>query len=119
MSFAVSDPVGGTLTVYIRQGILDSMSLAPTNQITKDEIIKILGSDYLVMRYALDDCLNKGGAAPRYETPKGPFESLEYRRRGLAVDIHENEVDTINFVSKRSIPAHSRCTASKSKRSTS
>jgi hypothetical protein len=116
ISYAVSHPVQGMLVVYIRRGLLDSMSLFPQTQPTKDDIIGVLGSDYLVVRYAADDCLGEGGAAPIYEDRNGPIERIEYRSRGLAVSLHDGEVDAILFVAKPFGPTRSRCSGSKRKK---
>jgi hypothetical protein len=116
MSYAVSDPVQGTLVVFIRRGLLDAMSLTPKTRSTKDDIVSVLGSDYLVVHYAPDDCLGEGGAAPIYEDRNGPIERIEYRSRGLALSLHDSEVEAILFVAKPFGPTRSRCAGNKRKK---
>jgi hypothetical protein len=110
MNFTVSDPVPGTLSVLFRRGgILDGMRLSPKQPMTKKDIVRILGSDYLTVRYATDDCLTDAGTAPIYESSDGPIKQLEYRNRGLFVAFHGEEVEEISFVERVSVPTHSRC----------
>jgi hypothetical protein len=111
ISYGVSDPVRGTLVVYLRRGLLDGMSLFPENQFTKNDIIRVLGPDYLVVHYSMDGCLGNenGGAAPIYEDRNGPFERIEYRTRGLSVSLDEGKVEAIHFVAKPPGPTQSKC----------
>ena len=115
MSFAVLKPVPGALTVYLKDGIVDGMTLIPEKQLTRKEAIRVWGSDYVRVRYASDDCLTDGGTAPIYESPDGPIEHLEYRARGQALILHDGFVTAIAFVGKPFGPIHSRCSVTKSK----
>lgn len=116
MNYMVSDPVPGTLVVYFRHNILDGMTLFPTQPYTKREIISVLGPDYLMVRYAVDECLNDGGAAPLYESTDGKIEHLEYRPRGLAVILSGDQVQAIGFSAKSYGPTHSRCVDKKKRK---
>lgn len=117
ISYDVSDPTPGTLTVYIRRGIIHEMDLKPKAPTTKKDIIRVFGSDYRMVRYSVDDCLNEGGVAPVYEDPDGPIEQMEYRPQGIAVSFDLNEVEVIAFVARGEGPTHSRCPGtSKAKR---
>lgn len=116
MDFTASDPVRGTLSVLFgRGGIVAGMRLSPKEPITEKDIVRILGSDFLVVRYATDDCLSDAGTAPMYESSDGPIRQLEYRNRGLAVSFHGTEVEDILFVEKPFGPTHSRCQGQRKK----
>jgi hypothetical protein len=115
MTFLVSDPMPGTLTVYITKGILDGMRLDLNKSLTKNDIIRILGHDYVVVHYAADNCIDTGGASPLYESPSGPFKYIEYRDRGLAASFaydDDQKVDAITFTYKPLGQTHSRCALS-------
>ena len=109
MTYRVSNPVQGTLVVYLHKGILDGMTLLPKNRVTRRDLLRLYGTDYLVVRYATDDCLTEGGTAPIYETPDGAIEHIEYRDRGVAAIVRDGEVRAVVFVSKPFGPTHSQC----------
>jgi|SRR5579864_235118 len=109
VSYDVSDPIAGTLTVYIRRGIIHEMDLKPKALTTKKDIIRLFGPDYRMVRYSVDECRNEGGVAPLYEDPDGPFEQMEYRPQGIAVSFDLNEVEVIAFVARPEGSTHSRC----------
>ncbi len=114
MTWIVTDPVPGTLVVYTKKGILDGMILTPKKDLTKAEILRLFGSEFRVVRYAMDDCVGEGGAGPIYESPDGPIKHLEYRDRGLAVVYaydDDEKVEAIIFTSKPFGPTHSVCAA--------
>jgi len=111
MTYVVTDPVPGVLTVYVQKGVLDGMTLSLKKRLSKREIIRLFGSDYIAVQYDTDDCLGKGGAAPIYESPNGPIKHLEYRDKGIGVIFHESEAVAIAFVSKPFGPSHSICAA--------
>jgi hypothetical protein len=108
------DPVPGSLTVYIHKGTLSSLALSPTKLLSKDDIIRMFGRNFRLIHYSTDDCLDEGGAAPLYEDPKGLFEHMEYRTRGVIVDLAYNDddkVEAISYIYKSLIPTHSICAA--------
>lgn len=112
LDYEVSDPVPGTLAVYVRKGTLDGMTLLPKGALTRNDVIRSFGVDYRIVRYATDDCLTRGGAAPIYESPGGQIEHLEYRGRGLAVVLargDDDKVEAIVFTYKPFGPTHSAC----------
>jgi hypothetical protein len=109
MSYEVSDPVPGTLVVYVEKEILDGMTLNPKNRLTKSDLLRLLGHDYIIVRYDTDDCLAEGGTAPIYETPNGPIKHMEYRDRGVAVIFYQDNVEAILFTFKPFGPTHSLC----------
>jgi hypothetical protein len=121
MEYEVVDPVPGKLTVFVHKGTLDSVALSPTKPMLKDDIIRLFGHHYRTVHYSTDDCLDDGGAAPLFEDPKGPFEHMEFRSRGVTVALaydDDEKVESIVFIDKSVIPTHSIC-ASRSKRAAS
>jgi hypothetical protein len=112
MTYAVTDPVPGTLIVYPEKGVLKGMTLYPARSLTDRDIVHILGSDFVVVRYDMDGCLGEGGAGPIYQTPNGPIKQMEYRDRSLAAVFAYNDdhkVEAIVFTSKPFGPTHSLC----------
>jgi len=113
MTYSVSDPVPGTLTVRIKGGKLRGMDVTPTSPVEKGRIIEIFGSGYRIVHYDSEDCLNQGGSAPVYQSPNGPIEHMEYPALGIAVNIHDGKADTIAYTSHPAGPAHPICIARK------
>ncbi len=60
ITFPVPDPMPGTLTVYMKKGILDGMRLDLNESLSKSDIIRIFGHNYVVVHYATDDALTPG-----------------------------------------------------------
>lgn len=90
----------GKLTVVVdkRRGVILAIDLDPRN-LSKKQAIEYFGDDYIVTRYAHDDCLGNGESAPVYESPDGPITDIEYRERGIALDIgYGDRVNTISYV---------------------
>jgi hypothetical protein len=114
MTYVVTDPVPGVLTVYVQKGILDGIGLTPKKSLTKGDIIRLFGPNYIIVHYATDDCLDDGGAAPIYENPRGSIKHMEYRDRGVAASFaydDDQKVEAIVFTSKPFGPSHSICAA--------
>jgi hypothetical protein len=109
LTYTVSDPVAGSLVVYLQKGVVDGMTLYPNTNLQRSAIAKVIGSRYQVVRYSVDDCLTSGGSAPLYENPKGPILHFESRDKGLAIIIRDGEGVAIAYVSRPYGPTHSRC----------
>jgi len=107
--YDVADPVKGRIEVYFRGAIVDSMALYPDASLTQEDVIRILGERYSLVRYAGDDCLGSGGAGPMYEDPEGDIKHMEYRNRGLAVAFNSSKVEAILYVQRAFGPTHPRC----------
>lgn len=112
MNYEVVDPIPGTITVYIKKGILDGIYLYPKGSLTKRDIIRLLGPGYIVVHYAADDCLDSGGAAPIYQSASGSLKYMEYRDRGLAAAFAYNDdekIEGIIYTFKQLGPVRSAC----------
>jgi len=105
----------GTLTVVIqnRTGVVLRIDIAP-EALSKAEAIKHFGPDYILTRYDFDQCLGDEESAPIYESPTGSLMEIEYRHRGIAIQVNDTEkVNTISFVSKPLGAVESKCKPSK------
>jgi hypothetical protein len=111
MTYEVTDPMPGILVVYVEKEQLNGMTLSPKKRLTKNEIIRLFGSDYIVVRYDSDECLSEGGSAPIYESPNGYIQHMEYRGLGLAINIHDDQPDAIIYTYGPFGPPHSICAA--------
>ena len=109
VTYDVSDPVRGTLIVYLKSGIIDGMTLVPKKQLNRADVMRMLGPNPLRVRYATADCLTEGGSAPIYESPDGSIEHLEYRETGTAIVLHNGVIQSIVFVHRPFGPRHSPC----------
>ena len=101
----------GDLTVVIekRTGVVARIDLSPED-LSKADAIKHFGPDYILTRYAFDECLGDEESAPIYESPTGQLLEIEYRQRGIAVSVNEaGKVNTISFVSKPLGALASKC----------
>jgi hypothetical protein len=87
------------------------MALDPDTPLSKADVIRIFGNNYLQVRYATDPCGKdtNEGTAEMYEDPAGDVKHLEYRDRGIAVYFHLTEGTEILYVHKPFGPPHSRC----------
>ena len=90
----------GKLTVIVdgRSGVILGIASYPKTM-PKQVAIKHFGNDYLLTRYDFDFCLSRNGgeSAPLYESPEGSIISIEYRGRGVAIAVHED--DTVAHIS--------------------
>jgi hypothetical protein len=109
-----TEKIAGELTVVVdeRTNIVLAIDLQPHN-LSKVDAVKHFGPDYIVTRYAFDDCLGDEESAPLYESASGPILEFEYRQRGIAVSINEDgKVNTISYVSKPLGSPKSKCKSS-------
>jgi hypothetical protein len=114
MSYDVADPLPGELEVYITKGILEGMTLNLNEKVNQKDIIRLYGHNYIVVHYAMDSCIDYGGAGPIYQNPSGPIKTMQYRERGLVADFVYNDdeiVDAITFTFKPFGSTHSICAA--------
>ncbi len=98
LTFHVSDPTIGTLVVYLEHGLISMMRLDVERTITRAEVVRLFGADYIMTRYAVDDCLTSGGSAPIFESAQGSIVEMEYRARGLAAELVDGGVKAILYV---------------------
>lgn len=119
LTYEVSEPVRGTLVVYLKKGLVDGMTLVPKKQLSKSDVQKLFGPSPLRVRYAPADCLTEGGSAPIYESPDGSIEHLEYRSQGTAVVLHDNVIQAIAFVKGAFGPSRSPCNGRKKRQDSS
>jgi hypothetical protein len=101
----------GELTVVIekRTDVVSRIDLNPDN-LSKADVVKHFGPDYILTRYDFDDCLGNEESAPLYESPNGPLLEIEYRQSGIAVSVDEaGRVKTISYVSKPIGAQESKC----------
>jgi len=105
----------GQLTVVIqkRTDVVMAIDINPEDM-SRAEAIKHFGPDYILTRYAFDECLGNEESAPVYESPDGQLLEIEYRSRGIAVQVNDaGKVNTISFVSKPLGAVESKCKPSK------
>lgn len=101
----------GELTVVMdeRTDIVLRIDLAPAN-LSKEDAVKHFGPDFILTRYAFDDCLGNEESAPLYESAEGSLLIIEYRHRGIGVLVTESgKVQTISYVSKPMGAPKSKC----------
>jgi len=77
----------------------------------------VLGPGSMTAHYAWAECKSEGGSAPIYEDANGDLEYVEYRVRGIAVDIlKDGTVGEISFVKGTLGSVHSPCPAGQNKK---
>lgn len=106
-----SGKFGGDLFVAVheRTNIILAIYLRP-KELKREEAVKYFGPDFIVTRYAFDDCLGDEESAPLYESESGPILEVEYRHRGIAIAVdYEGRVNTISYVSKPLGTKKSQC----------
>lgn len=111
--YDVADPVKGNIGIYFQGEIVDSMAVYPDTSITKEDVVRIFGQHYLLVRYSGENCLGSGGAGPMYEDPNGDIKHMEYRDKGIAVNFLYTEVEAILYVQRPFGPTRSPCAQQK------
>lgn len=102
------------IAVDKRTDVILNVELRPET-LSKEKAIKHFGDNYLVTRYSFDSCLEdeEADSAPLYESPGGPIIRLEYRERGIAVAVDEDDnVLHISYVSEPVGAPSSKCNQS-------
>jgi hypothetical protein len=98
-----------TVIASKRTKVILAIDLYPEN-LSKDDAIKHFGSDYILTRYAFDECLGNEELGPMYESSTGPLIFIEYRKRGVAIQIDaDNKVNQISFIKGPIGAATSKC----------
>jgi hypothetical protein len=116
MVFNVSEPIAGKLSVLLDHDIVTEIRVSPKETTSKSDIIKVLGPGSITVHYASAECKSEGGSAPIYEDANGDLEYVEYRARGIAVDIQKDgTVGEISFV-KGPVGVGSPCPAGQNKK---
>ena len=107
--YVVSDPFPGTLDLYLQKGRLISIVFYPAAKLSLKSAASKFGRDFVTTRYSFDDCLGSGGAGPTYEDPEGTIEIAEYRKKGIALGLHDLDVEYIEYVAKPKGARRSQC----------
>ncbi len=109
--YKIGGKLSGKLTVVVDKssGTINSIDLYPEN-LSKEEAIKHFGENYIITRYAFDECLGDEESSPVYESPDGPLISIEYRERGIALSVDEQSTVTrISYVKEPLGTTESKC----------
>jgi len=112
--YLVTDPFPASLEVFMSGGKLDLLRLNPKEPLTRRDAIRLFGSDFRVTRYSFTNCLPTS-EEQMYEDPDGETEQIEYRQRGIALNVHEGQIDVILYVSSPFGPTKSPCVQAKGK----
>ena len=92
-----------------RNGVVTRINFYP-NRLTKEQAVAHFGANYIVTRYAFDSCFDEEEAEAIYESPDGPVTEVEYRGRGIAISVGQNDLVTmISYVGGPVGSAKSRC----------
>jgi hypothetical protein len=98
-----------TVVSDTRSGVITRINFYP-DRLTKEQAIAHFGKGYIVTRYAFDSCRDEEDSEPIYESPNGPLISVEYRARGIAISVGNNDMVTkISYVSGPIGSTRSRC----------
>lgn len=103
--------IPGKVTVVVdeQSGVILRVDLYPED-LSRKEAARHFGENYVITRYAFDDCLGDGESSPVYESPSGPLVNMEYRERGIAVALDDNDrVNHLSYVSEPIGARSSRC----------
>jgi hypothetical protein len=90
----------GSLTVVLnKNGLIERIDFFPA-KLSRDEAVSRYGADYAVTRYALEPCGDEDEES-LYESTNGPLTYLEYRSRGIAIALgNQNMVTKISYVAR-------------------
>ena len=83
-----------------KSGVLSGISIYPED-LSLEQLIRLYGKDYVVTRYNFVECPNDQGSSLIKEDPKGGVEYIEYRSKGLVIDVDYTgkKVNSLEFVS--------------------
>lgn len=101
---------GITIVVTERESnVISRIDFYPT-RLTKQQAIAHFGSRYILTRYNFESCEGDEESEPLYESPNGLLQFIEYRARGIAIAIGNEEMVTkISYVSHPIGTPQSRC----------
>ena len=101
---------GVTVIVLERaRNVISRIDFYPT-KLTKQQAIAHFGPHYIVTRYNFEPCHEDEESEPIYESPDGLLQSVEYRARGIAISLGNEEMVTkISYVSGPIGAPKSRC----------
>lgn len=111
--YLVDVPIKGWLSVYVAHNVIEYMALTPSQQLRRDDVVRVFGPDFTLATYAVENCLAKNGTSPAYESSSGSIQYLEYRSRGVAISLYDDEPQEIVFTHHGLGSSHSRCKGSK------
>lgn len=94
----------GKIVVWIKKKTktIASVELRP-DSMSRNEISQYFGEGYIITRYSFSDCSGATfDSAPLYEDPNGVVESIEYRDKGIAIAIFDdnNMIQHILYLSE-------------------
>lgn len=88
-----------------------SIELRP-DSMSKREVLDYFGKDYIITKYNFKDCPGETfDSAPMYESPNGTVENVEYRDKGVAIAIFDDNdmVQHILYLSEPFGSESSKC----------
>jgi hypothetical protein len=103
-------PVPGKVEVQAdsKSKVIRIITISP-ERLSLENAKKVFGSDFKVVRYAPDTCLDFGGDGPIYESANGPLEFIEYRSIGVVLERDAGRVIRIEYRSEAPGPKESQC----------
>ncbi|MBS1792699.1 MAG: hypothetical protein JSS81_02525 [Acidobacteria bacterium] len=119
-NFDLKDEFKGRLVAYVdkKTKVVESIEIRP-EAMSRGRVIELFGEDYALTGYSFDNCVDQtSDAAPLYEDPKGDNKYVEYRDRGIAVLIHDDDgtVQHILYLSEPLGSPVSKCYSAPSKK---
>ncbi|MBP9664736.1 MAG: hypothetical protein KBD94_08945 [Pyrinomonadaceae bacterium] len=81
-----------------KSGVLTNITIYPHN-LSFARLTEVYGRNFVTTRYGFIECPNDQGSSLMREDHDGEIELVEYRVRGIVIDVRENKVRTIEFVS--------------------
>lgn len=94
----------GRLTVAVKsKGKVIREILLQPQKLSKDEAIKLFGSNYVITKYSQESCPSNDEEPnyQLYESENGQIVQIEYRSKGIALGLgNKDEVTDIFYVSK-------------------
>lgn len=94
----------GKIVVWVNKKtqIIGNIELRP-DSMSKMEALEYFGEDYIITRYSSSDCPEATfDSTPLYEEPNGEIKFIEYRDKGIAILISED--NTVQYISYLSEP---------------
>ncbi len=91
---------GNATVVLNERGLVARVDFYPA-KLSRTEAVAHFGADYIVTRYAFDQCKSDEDEEALYESPSGPITVVEYRGRGVAIFVGANNLVTkISYIAQ-------------------
>ncbi len=102
--YASKEEIIGKIVVWVdkKTQTIQTIEIRP-DSMSKKEVLEFFGENYVITKYVMKKCPGDPfDAGTLFEAPDGNIEVIEYRDKGIAIDLFtdNNEVQSISYISE-------------------